>query len=624
MNTPSRPAARRRPAAWAPLSAATFVLLSAAAPLQAQRMSTPVEGREQTADQQVQHALNRLAFGPRPGDVERVRAMGVDSWIEQQLHPERIDDARMESWLKQFPTLTMTGEQFLAKYPPPGQQVARLAAAQQAAGARAGNRPADMAPRDVVQISPADSARLREQAREGQRAGAEIFTARAGRAVASERQLQEVLVDFWANHFSVFAGKPQSRYYIAEFEREAIRPHVLGNFRTLLGAVAKSPAMLTYLDQAQSVADSGQRTLEQPRNAVRNNPRGGQRALLDRTTVGQLIDRDRLPEQQKQRILALPPEQLQRVRDMTLLQAQQFLATLANNPRRPTGINENYARELMELHTLGVDGGYTQTDVEQLSRVLTGWTFTGSGQFAFNASRHDFGAKTVLGVQIPATSSTIGAAGINEGEMMLDVLINHPSTARFLATKMLKWLLTPEPTEVQINAIAGAYRATGGDIKRMVRAILNEGWVRDAPAKIKRPFHLVASGLRATNAAVNSAAGMTSQVRVLGQPLFQYETPDGYPDLVEYWVGNVTPRWAFATTLANSNTASSVVVDTAPYLAGTADAAIDKIQNDFFGGELALSTRERLLTYLRGGTFNATRVRETIALALSSHEFQWY
>ena len=301
-----------------------------------------------------------------------------------------------------------------------------------------------------------------------------------------------------------------------------------------------------------------------------------------------------------------------------------MLGYLDQNLSRNGSPNQNYVRELMELHTIGVNGGYTQTDVEQLARVFTGWSFTGAGEFIFNATRHDFGAKTVLGVQIAATSSTIGAAGVNEGEMMLDVLINHPSTGRFLATKMLKWLLTPEPTDAQINAVAGAYRATGGDIKRMVRAILNEGWVTAAPAKLKRPFHLVASGLRATNASVNSAAGMTSQVRMLGQPLFQYETPDGYPDLVEYWVGNVLPRWSYGTTLANSSSAASTLVDVAPYLTGTPDAAVDRIQADFFGGELALSTRERLLTYLRTGTFNTTRVRETIALALSSYEFQWY
>jgi uncharacterized protein (DUF1800 family) len=301
-----------------------------------------------------------------------------------------------------------------------------------------------------------------------------------------------------------------------------------------------------------------------------------------------------------------------------------MLAYLDQNLSRVGSPNQNYARELMELHTIGVDGGYTQTDVEQLSRVFTGWTISGAGTFFFNASRHDFGAKTVLGVQIPATPSSTGAAGINEGEMMLDVLINHPSTARYIATKLLKWFITPEPTETQISAIAGAFKATGGDIKRVVRAVLNEGFVTNAPAKLKRPFHLVASGLRATNAVMTTATSMTGQVRVIGQPQFQYETPDGYPDLMEYWVGNVAPRWAFGTTLANSASATTLNVDVAPYLAGTPDAAIDRIQTEFFGGEMATHTREALLSYLRGGTFNATRVRETIALALCSYEFQWY
>jgi uncharacterized protein (DUF1800 family) len=301
-----------------------------------------------------------------------------------------------------------------------------------------------------------------------------------------------------------------------------------------------------------------------------------------------------------------------------------MLAYLDQNLSRVGSPNQNYARELMELHTIGVDGGYTQADVEQLARVFTGWTISGAGTFFFNASRHDFGAKTVLGVQIPATPTSTGAAGVNEGEMMLDVLINHPSTARYLATKLLKWFITPEPTEVQISAIAGAFKATGGDIKRVVRAVLNEGFVTNAPAKLKRPFHLVASGLRATNAAMTTATSMTGQVRVIGQPLFQYETPDGYPDLMEYWVGNVAPRWAFGTTLANSASATSLNVDVAPYLTGTPDAAIDRMQAEFFGGEIATHTRDALLTYLRAGTFNATRVRETIALALCSYEFQWY
>jgi hypothetical protein len=301
-----------------------------------------------------------------------------------------------------------------------------------------------------------------------------------------------------------------------------------------------------------------------------------------------------------------------------------MLAYLDQNLSRSGSPNQNYARELMELHTLGVDGGYTQDDVAELSRVLTGWSFNGAGVFTFVPSRHDYGAKTVLGVNIPASSPTLGVAAVDEGEEILDLLINHPSTSRFIATKLLKWLLTPNPTQTQIEAIAGAFRATHGDIRLVVRAILNEGWMMTAPAKLKRPFHLVASALRATNAVVNNAASMTTQVRTLGQPLFQYETPDGYPDAMEYWVGNILPRWAFGTTLSNSASTTTINVDVAPYLAGTADAAVDRIEAEFFGNELSLSARQRLLTYIKGGTFNSTRVRETIALALDMYEFQWY
>ncbi len=290
--------------------------------------------REQTADQQVHHVLNRLAFGARPGDVERVRAMGVDAWIEQQLHPERIDDATTDQWLTRFPTLTMSGAEFIAAYPPPGQLQRQLALQQRTAqtGAPARGAPAGGAPGASVTLSPADSIRLREAGRATARASSELLVARTGRAVMSERQLQEVMVDFWANHFNVFAGKAQTRYYIAEFEREALRPNALGNFRTLLGAVAKSPAMLTYLDQWQSVADSGRQTLASARPAVRAganraaNPRAarGRQAAMDRVTVGELLDRDRLPAQARERILALPPEELAKVRRLTLAQTQQY------------------------------------------------------------------------------------------------------------------------------------------------------------------------------------------------------------------------------------------------------------------------------------------------------------
>jgi uncharacterized protein (DUF1800 family) len=284
--------------------------------------------------------------------------------------------------------------------------------------------------------------------------------------------------------------------------------------------------------------------------------------------------------------------------------------------------NQNHAREIMELHTLGVDGGYTQTDVSELSRVLTGWTVQGRGSFVFNPAIHDWGSKTVLGVTIPAGSPSLGQDGIKEGEQMLDVLVNHPSTARFIATKMLRWLLTPDPSETQISTIASVYRATGGDIKAMIRAMLNDSWLPAAPMKLKRPFHYLASALRSTAPTVTTLAPMSFQLTLLGHPIYSWDTPDGFPDKIEYWAGNIVPRWSFATTVSNSSTA--LVVDTTAYRAGSPDAAVDLIDQNFFGGEMPLVTRTGLLTYIKAGTFTDARVRETIALAISANAFQWY
>jgi uncharacterized protein (DUF1800 family) len=291
---------------------------------------------------------------------------------------------------------------------------------------------------------------------------------------------------------------------------------------------------------------------------------------------------------------------------------------------RNTAPNQNYAREIMELHTLGVDGGYTQDDVAELSRVLTGWTIQGRGNFVFNPAIHDWGSKTVLGVTIPAGSPSLGQAGINEGEQMLDLLANHPSTARFIATKMLRWLLDPNPSETQISAIAAVYKATGGDIKAMIRAILNDAWLPVSSMKLRRPFHFLVSSLRSTNPTLTSVATLNSQLNNLGQFLFSWDTPDGYPDKIEYWAGNIVPRWGYASFISAQNSATSVAVDTTLYRAGSADAAIDLIDQNFFGGEMPLVTRNALLTYIKGGTFNDTRVRETIGLAVSANAFQWY
>jgi uncharacterized protein (DUF1800 family) len=301
-----------------------------------------------------------------------------------------------------------------------------------------------------------------------------------------------------------------------------------------------------------------------------------------------------------------------------------MMAYLDQNASRNTAPNQNYARELMELHTLGVDGGYTQMDVAELSRVLTGWTIQGRGNFVFNPELHDWGAKTVLGVTIPAGSPSLGQAGINEGEQMLDMLVNHPSTATFIATKMLRWLLDPNPSDAQVTTVAAVYRATGGDIKAMIRVILNESWLDAAPMKFTRPFHFVAASLRATNPTVFSLNTVEPQLGGLGQQLFSWETPDGFPDKLEYWAGNIVPRWAYGTALSNMNSDVNVVVDTAPYRAGSPAAAIDMIDSNFFGGAMPVVTHNALTVYLTGGTFNDVRVRETISLAIGANAFQWY
>lgn len=283
--------------------------------------------------------------------------------------------------------------------------------------------------------------------------------------------------------------------------------------------------------------------------------------------------------------------------------------------------NQNYAREIMELHTLGVDGGYTQDDVAELSRVLTGWTVTGHGQFTFNANIHDTKSKVVLGHTIAGVA---GAGGQQEGEQMLDILLNHPSTAKFIATKMLKWMVTPTPSDTQIQAIASVYRATGGDIKSMLRAMLNDQWIQEAPMKLKRPFHYAVSALRATNPTVGSVATINNSLATLGHQSFTWDTPDGYPDKIEYWAGNILPRWSFTSSYANLNSATSLVNDTAPYRAVSPAGAVDLIDQNFFAGEIPAATKAALLAYAGTATLTDAKARELISLALSSNAFQWY
>ena len=499
-----------------------------------------VEAREQTADQQVRHVLNRLAFGARPGDVERVRGMGVDQWIAMQLQPSRIRDTAAERIVRALPTLALSSRELLERYPPP--QVVR-------------------AQMRRSEMSREDSAELRRTAQQSRRLLAEMQIAKVGRAVASERQLEEVMVDFWANHFTVFAGKGPERYFIAAYEREAIRPHALGKFRDLLGAVAKSPAMLFYLDNWQSSVEEGRPTadcglriadceqrLARRRRSTRNPPR---------------------------------PEGARAIR---------------NPPNRPRGLNENYARELLELHTLGVDGGYTQQDILNVARAFTGWTLDQprrSGGFTFRPAMHDAGGKVVLGQRLSA------GRGIEDGEQVLDILTAHPSTARFIATKLARRFVSDDPPASLVERAAETFRRTDGDIREVVRTMVTsqEFFASSAyRSKVKSPFELVVSALRAVNAAPDMTPRSAQVVARLGQPLFLHQAPNGWPERGDAWIntGAILNRINFGLAMAGGAIPGARPERWPRYaeiVSAPRASQVDAVISGFLGGEASVETR---------------------------------
>ena len=492
------------------------------------------EPREQTADQQVRHALNRLAFGARPGDVDRVRSIGVDQWIALQLQPSRIRDTASERIVRDLPTLALSSRELLERYPPP--QVVR-----------AQMRRADMS-RD-------DSLELRRAGQESRRVLAEMQIAKVARAVASERQLEEVLVDFWENHFTVFAGKGPERYFIAAYEREAIRPHALGKFRDLLGAVAKSPAMLFYLDNWQSSVEEGRPRLECELRAANCQPRRGE------------------------------------ARRRSARSSQPAVARA-----RPRGLNENYARELLELHTLGVDGGYTQQDIINVARAFTGWTLEQprrSGGFVFRPVMHDAGEKMVLGQRLAA------GRGMEDGEEVLDILSTHPSTARFIATKLARRFVSDDPPASLVERAAETFRRTRGDIREVVRTIVtSQEFFASASyrAKVKSPFELVVSALRAMSATPDMTARSAQVVARLGQPLFLHQAPNGWPERGDAWIntGAILNRINFGLAMAGGAIPGARPERWPRYaeLSSAPRAAqVDAVIAGFLGGEASVESR---------------------------------
>ncbi len=528
-------------------------LLIAGPDLRAQKRAAVVPASPD--DRTIVHVLNRIGFGPTPAGIERVRTVGLARYIDQQLDPERVPDEEMAARLAPFQTLQKPTRELAQEYFVPALMLRR----EQQRRAREGAAP------------PADPEMTRREMRppeqmeamRGERTVlAELSQQRIIRAVHSDRQLEEVLVDFWFNHFNVFAGKGATRVYLTEYERDAIRPHVLGKFRDLLGATAHSPAMLFYLDNWQSAASN-------------ENDRAVRRT--------QLLRRRAVPQ-------------------------------VANQPNRPPrGLNENYARELMELHTLGVDGGYTQKDVQEVARAFTGWTIDTprqGGDFRFEPRIHDDGEKVVLGHRIQA------GGGKKDGEQVLDILAAHPSTARFIATKLARKFVADVPPPSLVERAAARFRETRGDIREVVRTIVtSQEFFAPAAyrAKVKSPYEFVISAARAANVDVAGALPMVQALRESGMPLYFCQPPTGYADRADAWVntGALLNRMNFAVALTQGRLSG-------PKRGGqnetSASPARDTLFQTALAGDVSESTRATVA--------KAATAAQSIALILGSPEFQ--
>lgn len=609
----------RRPLAL--IAAAVMVLHLGAAAGAQRRTASAVPEKADAAT--VLHVLNRIGFGPRPGDVARVQAMGLAAYIDQQLQPERLSQEALRARLADFSTLTMTSEQLAEKYYVPAIQARREADRREAQAARpTGTTGSEMT------TPPAQPQPTPEQ-RQAQAAQAvvmnELMQAKVLRAVMSEAQLEEVLVDFWFNHFNVFVGKGQVRQYLTSYERDAIRPHVLGSFREMLGATAHSPAMLFYLDNFQSQAPPGAETLGPNADDLRNR--------LNARRPGQVRPGQARPGQ---------------VRPGQPTPAQ---------PRPARGLNENYSRELMELHTLGVDGGYTQKDVMEVARILTGWTIDRpqmGGAFMFRPGMHDAGAKTVMGVSFPA------GQGETEGERLLDLLAAHRNTAKHIAFKLAQRFVADEPPAELVDRVAKVFLDTKGDLRAVTRAVITspEFFAEDhRGVKVKTPLEFVVSAARATNAVVVNAQPMVQAMRELGMPIYGCQPPTGYSMTADAWVntGALLNRMNFGLQLVSGGVAmrsadaaavgpdgrprpqagqraaraaqmagergraalrqrGPIQVDVASFVPDLTEASRVALIDAWFAGQASEGTRQTLA--------RATSAEQLLALTLGSPEFQ--
>ncbi len=470
------------------------------------------------------HIISRFSFGVKPGQIDAVSKYGVEEWFKAQLAASFKDDS-LNTFLKSYESLSMTNAEIVETYPKGGQLLKK-------------------AIRDgVVDKDSAKNADKKDYKQEikkymeanGLKPQAELFrqliNQKILRATYSENQLKEVLTDFWFNHFNVTIAKGDVGQFVTSYERDVIRPNVFGKFEDMLLATAKSPAMLTYLDNFKSTVN----------------------------------EEDASPLQKK---IA------ERREEMINSEMQKMNANGKEKKPKMQGLNENYAREIMELHTLGVDGGYTQTDVTQAARILTGWTlnpeveynvkvkrkpneqrmsqmgFVQDGDFLFAANKHDKGEKKVLGVTFPA------GGGYEEGAKLIHLLATHTSTAKFISRKLAIRFVSDNPPQSLVDKMAKTFLEKEGSIKEVLITMVSapEFWVKNTlREKTKSPFELAISSVRSINAKVEAPYQLFTWMTKMGQKIYSYQAPTGFPDKGQYWIntGSLLNRMNFGLALAS-------------------------------------------------------------------------
>lgn len=523
-----------------------FLLLAAATTAMPLAAQAPLSARDSAF-----HALNRLAYGARPGEVDSVARFGVMRWIDRQLDPDRIPDHVLAERERDFKILDYDREELAQRYRDAVRERQRLQGT--------GGRPLIPPPQS------GEGERMARPMREFRELGAELQQLAIVRATISERQLREVMVDFWTNHFNVFMNKGPERFLMPSYIEETIRPRTLGRFEDLLIATAESPAMLFYLDNARSIAPGASPPF--PPSAM---PRGG------------------------------------------------------GAKSRPTGINENYARELLELHTLGVDGGYTQQDVIDVARIFTGWSIErperGAG-FVFRDWAHDFGDKRVLGV-------TYRGEGKSEGVKLLKFLANNHATMHHVSAKLCARFVADEPPDGCVDAAVVAWQKTRGDIRAVLRAIFTspDFWTPQAVrSKVKTPLEFVVSAVRAVAADPDTTRRLAQVVGRLGQPLYFQSAPIGYAETESHWVNS-------GALLARMNAAIALAAGQLPGVEGNLDSVVpttgdrqqlvELVSARVLGGTMSEHTKAVITNQLDDITDPVRARMLAVGLALGGPDFQ--